>query len=175
MKKIKVLIATVLVMLCIAGSSSAFTLYSSPLTANMWMSYAGGSSSNTFTLKLDGYDPSGASGCSSAQLILSFTGDGNPFDSYMFAGITQGSKKTIFEVNDGSAMIIPISDDGLVSLNTTGQLTFTLTRFSGDFTFKTARLKADSPTPAVPIPAALWLFGPTLVGFQVMRRQFVRI
>lgn len=175
MKKIGIFIATVLVSLGITGTSMAFTLYSSPLTANMWMSYAGGSSSNTFTLKLDGYKPSSMSGCSSAQLVLSFAGDGNPFDSYMFAGIMQGSKKTIFEVKDGSAMIIPISDDGLVSLNTTGQLTFTLTRYCGDFTFKTAKLIGDSPTPAVPIPAALWLFGPTLIGFQFMRRQFVQI
>ncbi len=176
MKKIGILSAMVLVMLGFMGTAMAYTTYSSPVAAtDMWMSYAGGSSNDTFTLKLDAFVPSSISNISSAQLILSFANEGNPFDIYEFAGITEGSKSTIFEVKDGSTMIIPISNDGLNNLGSTGQLTFTLTRYCGDFTFKTAKLTADciTKTPPVPIPATLWLFGPILIGFLVMKRQFV--
>jgi hypothetical protein len=179
MKKIGILSAIVLVILGFMGTAMAYTTYSSPVSAaDMWMSYAsGGSSKDTFTLNLNAFDPGNISGCTSAQLNLSFSGDGNPFDSYEFAGITQGSTNTIFEVKNGSTMIIPISQDGLNSLSSTGQMTFILTRYCGDFTFKTAWLTADCKTKTSPvsIPTTLWLFGPTLIGFLVMKRQFVQI
>jgi hypothetical protein len=168
----------VLVILGFTGTAMAFTSFSSPISApDMWMSYAGGSSSDTFTLKLNAFNPGNISWCSSAQLNLSFADNGNPFDIYEFAGLTQGGKNTIFEVENDSTMIIPISQDGLDSLSSTGQLTFTLTRYCGDFTFKKAWLTADCKTNTSPvsIPATLWLFGPTLIGFLVAKRQFVQI
>ena len=177
MKKIGILLVMVSVILCFMGTAIAYTTYSSPVTAaNMWMSYSGGSSNDTFTLMLDSFNSGNISSCSSAQLILSFSNDGNPFDNYEFAGITESGKSTIFEVENGSPMIITISKDGLNTLSSTGQLTFILTRYCGDFTFKTAKLSADctAKTPPVPIPATLWLFGPTLIGFLFMRRQFVQ-
>lgn len=178
MKKIGFSLATVLVILGFMGTAMGYDTYSSPVSAtDMWMSYAGGSNSDTFTLKLAAFDPGNISGCSSARLILSFANEGNPFDIYEFAGIKEGSKSTIFQVKDGSSMIIPISNDGLNSLSSSGQLTFTLTRYCGDFTFKTARLSADCKTKTSPvsIPTTLWLFGPTLIGFLVMKRQFIQI
>lgn len=179
MKKIGIISVMVLVILTTMGTAMAYSTNTSPVAEkDMWMSYAGGSSTDTFTLKLDAIDPGKISGYSSARLILSFAGDGNPFHFFEFAGITENSKNTLFEVKDSSTIIIPISKDGLISLNSTGQLTFTLTRYFGDFTFKTAKLTADcitkALTPAVPIPEALWLFGPTLIGFLVMRRQFAQ-
>jgi hypothetical protein len=180
MKKLVIISTLVLVIFGFKGTAMAYTSYSSPIAAkDMWMSYAGGSSTDTFTLKLNAFEPGKISVCSSARLILSFAGDANPFHIYEFAGITESSKNTIFEVKDGSTMVIPISKDGLISLNSTGQLAFTLTRYCGDFTFKTAKLTADcitdTVTPPVPIPAALWLFGTTLIGFLAMKRQLVQI
>jgi hypothetical protein len=180
MKKIATLTTMVLVILGFMGTAMAFSTYSSAVTAkDMWMSYAGGSSTDTFTLKLNAFDPRNISECSSARLILSFANEGNPFDTYEFAGITEGSRNTVFEVKKGSAMVIPISKDGLNGLSSTGQLVFTLTRYCGDFTFKSARLTADfittAPNSPVPIPTTLWLFGPTLIGFMFMRRQSVQI
>ncbi len=180
MKKIVTLTTMALVILGFMGTAMAFSTYSSAVTAkDMWMSYAGGSSQDTFTLKLNEFDPRNITECSSARLILSFANEGNPFDTYEFAGITESSKKTVFEVKRGSTMVIPISKDGLNGLSSTGQLVFTLTRYCGDFTFKTARLTAEfittAPKPPVPIPTTLWLFGPTLIGFLVMRKQFVHI
>jgi len=176
MNKIGVLLLMALLSIGFRGTAMAFTVNSSPLSANMWMSYAGGSSSDTFTLKLNAFDPSGINKCSSAQLIVSFAGSDNPFDSYAFAGISESNKNTIFQVTDSLPMIIPISADGLIGLNSTGQLTFTLTRYSGDFTFKTAMLAVTtSTTPPVPVPSACWLFGTTLIGLHVVRRQIIRI
>jgi hypothetical protein len=180
MKKTGFLLATVLVIFGFMGTAMAYDTYSSPtLEKNMWMSYGGGSNKDTFTLKLNAFNPSSISGFSSARLILSFAGDSNPYDMYEYAGITESSKSTVFEVINGSTMIIPISKDGLNSLSSTGQLVFTLTRYCGDFTIKTAGLTADlvttAPKPPVPIPATMWLFGPTLIGYLFMKKQFVHM
>ena len=175
MKKIGVMLLTLLLSIGFTGRAMAFTVNSSPVSANMWMSYAGGSSTDTFTLKLNAFNPAGANKCSSAQLTIFFVGSDNPFDSYSFAGVSENNKNTVFQVSDIMPMIIPISQDGLIRLNSTGQLTFTLTRYCGDFTFKTAMLTATTSPAPVSIPGAFWLFGSASIGFLIMKRKLVTI
>ncbi|HVN72510.1 MAG TPA: hypothetical protein VMU10_10870 [Desulfomonilia bacterium] len=138
-------------------------------TSDEWMSFANNKSADTFTLKSSDFKPGSGFMITEAILSLSFKDADGPFHLFNYAMISDGASSSWHEVKNGT-MLIPLSKDGINKLNTSGQLTFTLTRLFGCFTFSSAKLTAE--TSQVPIPATLWLFGPALIGYLVIRKQF---
>lgn len=174
MKRCFIVVFAAVVILGLTGNGHAcpaYSLTSSTKKVDTWMSFtSGGTDEIDFILALDGFDLSADMDIVSATLFLNFEDDTDLFDLYEFAGIFDGYTNTLCEIKTGN-VVINVSSDGLISLNSKGELTFTLTRMYGDFTCKSAMLAAVCDTVPVPIPNTLWLFGPTLIGFIGVHRK----
>ncbi len=136
----------------------------------------------TFDLTADGFDPA-------TQNILSGTvtlnllddtdpggggggGGGGPTAGPVtveFAQLTTGGVASdLFQVFDGATTLDVLS---LVTLNQDGTLEVTLEATTGDFIFVDATLNAVEDHAAVPVPAAVWLFGSGLLGLVGVARR----
>jgi hypothetical protein len=172
MKKGGSIVLAAIMVLGFLGNAGAFSILESDIySPDTWMSYTEGAQGQDFTLSMVDYAPGAGYAITSAILSLTFVDDGGPFDLEEFATLTYGGKTAFYEVETGTT-VIPISLDGINTLNAGGELTFSLQRYFGDFTFTSAKLTAEA-TP-VPIPGSLWLMGPALLGFLAMKRTFVR-
>lgn len=171
MRKIVSVWIGIVVIMGLSSNAMAYMASSSAYNAgNLWMApyWEKGVSMSTFSLVLYPKEQGGT--LTDACLVLSFSDDAGRCNGWDFARVSDGSAWSYFDVNTGN-YIIPISQDGLTALNTKGELTFTLERLFGDFTFRSARLVAEESNP-VPIPGAVWLFGSALlILFGWRRRQ----
>jgi len=115
-----------------------------------------------FNILTDGYDPATES-VTSAIITLELRDDN--FDKWwakleIAKLLVDGSITSIWEVDTGSQII---SLTALTTLSNTGLLSMELKAIAGDFYFDSAQLDAHD-MPAVPVPAAVWLFGSGLLG-----------
>ncbi len=95
-----------------------------------------------------------------------------------------GSEKAIVSVIEGvtGSYNIPLEIDKFVWYdlgidvknklsNADKVFTGTVKAFSGDFWYKNAKIEIDYSLKPVPVPAAIWLFGPVLLGLTGLRRK----
>ncbi|NOX09133.1 MAG: VPLPA-CTERM sorting domain-containing protein [Gammaproteobacteria bacterium] len=199
MKDIKKLASSLVAALSLltAGSAAATTVthYSDVYNAGEITLSTSGTNNDSwiFNITTDGFNPV-SQDVSSATIILEWEEDEDDDKSHdtdndgeddepeehksgtvTLANLTVGTEN-FSSVTSETAITVGLTS--IITLSATGELSATLEVTSGEIEFKKATLDASAieatvtPPTAVPIPAAMWLFGSGLIGlFAIARRR----
>ncbi|MDH5614231.1 MAG: hypothetical protein OEY35_04280, partial [Gammaproteobacteria bacterium] len=169
MKKQGVLIATLSLIWAVSGTANAVSVYSDVYDPADMTLNAGDSHIWLFDITDDGFDVD-LQDILSATITLSVADDGlqDRQNAEEAAFAMADMDNLAFTVANGVTTAYGVSFDltSFTELDTAGTLEACLTGTNGDFKFFSATLEvtATDPVSAVPVPAAVWLFGTGLIG-----------